>query len=217
MSAIDSALEAIRADDRATLQELIANDPGLATATDTQGVPLAMTALYHGKRDLAALIAAALEKPDIAIAAALGRRDWLAARLAEAPDALASVGADGFTPLHLAAFFGGAEAVRFLLEKGADPHAISQNPMKLRPLNSAVAGGQAASVRALLAAGAAVDAPQQQDITPLMGAAAGGLRDIVAILLAAGADRTLKSADGNTAASYAEQRGHQHLQELLQT
>ena len=48
-------------------------------------------------------------------------------------------GGDGFTPLHLAAFFGGADAVRAILATGADPDADAENTFKVRPIHSAVA------------------------------------------------------------------------------
>ena len=52
-----------------------------------------------------------------------------------------SRGGDGFTPLHLAAFFGGADAVRAILARGADPDADADNPPGVRPIHSAAAVG----------------------------------------------------------------------------
>ena len=51
---------------------------------------------------------------------------------------------DGFTPLHLAAFFGRLEAAALLVDRGADLEAPSRNPRfpSVRPLHSAIAGGQ---------------------------------------------------------------------------
>ena len=83
--------------------------------------------------------------------------------------------ADGFTALHLAAFFGGAAVARRLLDAGADPDAVARNPMAVRPLHSAVAGGQVEVALALIAAGADVGARQRHGWTPLHGAAQAGL------------------------------------------
>src|SRR5215469_5866347 len=44
---------------------------------------------------------------------------------------------DGWTPLHLAAHFGQTEAVRCLLNKGADVNARSGNQMANTPLHAA--------------------------------------------------------------------------------
>ena len=76
-------------------------------------------------------------------------------------------GGDGFTPLHLAAFFGGAEAVRAILARGADPDADADNTFGVRPIHSAAAVGDHASVRALLEAGADPNVEQQGGHTPL--------------------------------------------------
>ncbi len=216
MSGLEEAMAAIKSGDSEALARLLQTDPDLALASDEQGVPLVMSAIYHGRRDLAETISSHQTSPDIFAAAALGKVDLLARHLAEDATRVHARTADGFTALHLAAFFGGPEAVAALLAAGADPHAVAENPMQVRPLNSAIAGGHVESVRALLAAGVDIDAEQQQQVTPLMGAAAGGHREIVEILLAAGADKTRTSADGSTAADYARQRGHEELVPLLQ-
>jgi ankyrin repeat protein len=46
---------------------------------------------------------------------------------------------DGWTPLHLSAFFGHAEAARLLLESGASINAVSTNNLRNTPLHAAVA------------------------------------------------------------------------------
>jgi ankyrin repeat protein len=65
---------------------------------------------------------------------------------------------DGFTALHLAAFFGEAGAARVLLSSGADVHALSRNPLAVPPLQSAVAAGERELAQLLLEAGARPDA-----------------------------------------------------------
>ena len=83
-------------------------------------------------------------------------------------------GGDGFTPLHLAAFFGGAEAVKAVLARGFDPDADSENTFGVRPLHSACAVGDQDAVRALLEAGANPNVHQQGGYTPLHTAAHNG-------------------------------------------
>ena len=87
--------------------------------------------------------------------------------LADSPDQINTFSPDGWTPLHLAAFFGGAEAVRAILATGADPDADADNTFNVRPIHSAVAVGDHASARALLEAGADPNVEQQGGHTPL--------------------------------------------------
>ena len=62
--------------------------------------------------------------------------------------------ADGWTPLHLAAFFGAHRAAQLLLTHGADPRRISRNSMANTPLHAALAGKHASVVKILLDGGA---------------------------------------------------------------
>jgi len=211
MSSFSQLLEFICGDDADGLIARLNEQPDLAGACDDNGVSLLMQALYHGKRHLAELVADHLAELDIFAACALGRELRSSELLAQQPDLATTWSPDGFTPLHLACFFGAPAVLDHLLGAGADVNAIARNPMKVRPLNSAVATGQEACVHTLLAAGAWVDGNQHGAITPLMGAAASGNERLVEMLLAKGADRTLSSDGGQTAADYADERGHQAL------
>ena len=85
----------------------------------------------------------------------------------------------------LAAFFGQPAAVRFLIDRGADVHAVARNAMRVQPLHAATAARNAESVRLLLEAGADPDAEQQEGWTPLMAARLHDDHEIVELLLAA--------------------------------
>src|ERR1700710_2515900 len=136
---------AITSDD---LPALLRENPSLADARDEHGVSALLLSLYHRRPDARAALLAAGATVGPLEAAALGD----VAALAGAD--LSVRGGDGFTPLHLAAFFGGAEAVRAILATGADPDADAENTFKVHPIHSASAVGDLASVRALLEAGA---------------------------------------------------------------
>ena len=105
-------------------------------------------------------------------------------------------GGDGFTPLHLAAFFGGADVVRFILATGADPDADAENPFSVRPLHSACARGDRDCARALLEAGANPNLAQQRGYTPLHSAAHLDDLELAKLLLAHGADPLAADDDG---------------------
>lgn len=72
-------------------------------------------------------------------------------------------------------------------------------------------------MRALVAAGAKVDARQPGWKTPLMIAAAAGNASGVRLLLDAGADATLKDSNEQTALSLALANGHNEVADLLRT
>src|SRR5436190_11646816 len=127
-----------------------------------------LTALYNGHRDEAERLAGEL---DVLEAAALGRLDVLRTQLEGDPEALAARTPDGFTPLHLAAYFGGGAAVRLLLAAGAPPDAGADNRLHVQPLHSATSAGDHDAVRALLDAGADPNLRQEGGYTPLLQAA----------------------------------------------
>jgi ankyrin repeat protein len=186
-----SVFDAIAAGDLDALRNEL---PGAASARNEQGVSALLFAIYHrndAARD-ALLDAGAPVGP--AEAAALGRLDGL--------DPAARSG-DGFASLHLAAFFGGAEAVRALLAAGADPDADDANPLRVRPIHSAVAVRDHDATRALLEAGANPNVRQERGFTPLHSAAHSDDAELTRLLLDHGADASLATDDGQTAADMA--------------
>ena len=124
---------------------------------------------------------------DVFDSAALGRVDRLTEIVDADPSQANAWSADGFTPVGLAAFFGQPEAVRFLIGRGADVHAVARNPMRVQPLHAATAARIVESVRLILEAGADPNAEQQEGWTALMAARRHGDDEIVDLLLAHGA------------------------------
>jgi ankyrin repeat protein len=198
---------AIDAGDLDRLGALLHDDPAQADARDEAGVSAVRHALYRGQRDAAARVAATATSLDAFDLAALGDAVRLRAFVAAHPDAATSYSEDGFTALHFAAFLGGADAARALIDAGADVAAVADNAMKVQPLNSAAAG-RTEVCAVLLDAGAPVDAQQTGGYTPLHEAALNGNDELVALLLAHGADATVTDDDGRTAADHAERAGH---------
>ena len=151
------------------------------------GVSAVLWARYRSQPDVVDALLAADPVLDVFDAAALGRLDRLAELVDADPDQANAWSADGFTPVGLAAFFGHPEAVRFLIERGADVHAVARNPMRVQPLHAATAARSVESVRLILEAGADPDAEQQEGWTALMAARRHGDDEIVDLLLAHGA------------------------------
>ncbi len=111
---------AIRAGEIDTVRALVAADPALAAARDAQGLPVVLLALFHQRRDIADVLLEAEPELGVLEAAAVGRVDRLRELL---PAGIDDRTPEGFSALGLAAFLGGPEAVRALLEHGADPNA----------------------------------------------------------------------------------------------
>ncbi|MBY5162697.1 ankyrin repeat domain-containing protein [Salsipaludibacter albus] len=221
MGATDAAAlrQAVIDGDRGTLLRAFEEDPGAPRATVPGEVSLLLTALYHGRPRLAGDVAAAMDVADLDLdvleAAAMGDQARVAAIVADDPAALGARTVDGFTPLHLAAFLGRTGVTILLVHLGADIETIADNDSQVRPLHSAVASGDPATVTALVDAGATVDVRQAGGFTPLMGAAAGGQPVMIERLLAAGARRGTTDDDGRTAARHAEDAGNHGLVDLL--
>lgn len=190
------------------LVDLLGEQPALAGARDADGVSLALQARYRGRLDAVDAVLAAGPPIDVFDAAGLGRTERLRALLDEDPSLATAVSGDGFTALHLAAFFGHADAARLLLDAGADPAAVAANPMAVQPLHSAVAGRHGDVAEMLLERGAPAGARQHGGFTPLHAAAQHGDDRLVDRLLAAGADPSAATDDGRTAADVAEAAGH---------
>src|SRR5258706_13741644 len=141
---------------------------------------------------VAALVAA---DPSVAIFAAAIQGDVarLETLLAENRSLISAVSSDGWTPLHLAAHFGRADAARLLLNTGAKVDARSTNTLNNCPLHAAAAGGSAAVVELLISHGANVNARQHSGWAAIHAAAQTGDLEMARALAEAGADLSARA------------------------
>jgi uncharacterized protein len=208
-SVVSAMIEAVRAGDADALRSIVERDRAAAGARTESGDSPLLIALYHGRRDLADLLLAQGRQPDPFEAAALGDTERLRALLDAEPSAVTRFSNDGWTPLHLAAFFGHAEAVRLLLERGSDARALSINAMRNTPLHAALAGPRGMEVaRLLVDAGAEVNARQHGGYTALHAAAQHGDVALIDLLLDHGADPDQAAEDGRRPIDFARGQGH---------
>lgn len=212
MTATEDLFSAIRAGDLATIDRLLIERPYLAGASDAAGLSALTVAAYHGQPAIVDRILATrpdLDRFEAAIVGNLGRL----AELLDEPDAepIDQRSGDGFTALHLAAFFGRLRAAQELLDRHADPNAWASGPIRVQPLHSACAGGHEAVARLLVERGAAVDSRQDGGSTPLHAAAARGLTSLCDFLIEHGADPKALTDDILTPADLAERAGHPEL------
>ncbi len=209
-------LQAIKAGNAGRLEALLVQDGSLASSRDEAGISAILHARYRSRMDMVELLLACMPRLDIFEAAALGRTPVVTARLEEDSAAVKAFSGDGFTALHLAAFFGQPVAVQVLLDRGADPGAVARNASAVTPLHSAVAGRNLEVVRLLLMHGADANARQQGGWTALHEAALHGHVAIARLLLARGASPQAASDNGTTALQMATDKGHVAILELFQ-
>ena len=134
--------------------------------------------------------------------------------LAGKVDVNARFGGDGDTALHRAAARGQVEAVKLLLERGANVNAVDDEGTT--PLILASYRGHAEAAKLLLERGAAVDAQEMRyRLSSLTHAVGRNDAELVKLLLGHGADPMLKAADGRTALDRAEANGAKEIVALL--
>jgi ankyrin repeat protein len=194
---------AIHNNDRALVEQSLAADPALARARNQNGASALMQARYEGRHELVELLRSKAGQLDVFEAATLGDLPRLRALLLGNPALAKAFSNDGFTALHLAAFFAQPEAADELLRAGADPNAMATNPMKVAVIHSAAASGRADLVKLVLKAGADPNARQMMGYTALHAAAAHDNVEMVQALLDAGADSSLVNDEGKSPAEKA--------------
>jgi uncharacterized protein len=171
-----------------------------------------LEAVYRGDHAHVGELLASDPQLDIFEAAAVGRTERVA-ELLDADSGLVSAWAeDGFTPLHLAAFFRHPDTARLLVDRGALVDVVARNErIRVTPLQSAVAARQKETAALLLDRGADPNTQEEGGFTPLHAAAQQGDEPLVELLLAHGADPAVAADDGRTAADFARDAGHEGL------
>jgi ankyrin repeat protein len=143
--------------------------------------------LYHGDRPAAEKLARKAPLLTIFEASALGALEALIERCEEDAAGINAYSDDGWTPLHLAAYFGNNAAVKDLLRRGARIDARARNGSEVTPLHSACAGHHVLVASTLIAAGADVNAEQTGGYRPLDSAIQSGNDELIDLLMSAGA------------------------------
>lgn len=214
---IADVMKAIQSNDIEVLKKLFAAEPGLAGTTDDNGNSPLLISAYYGRSECMRAILDQGVQPNVFEVCAAGLVDDAKRLLSGNPRLVAERSHDGWTPLHLAAFFGHLELVRLLLDGGASMLTISNNNEANLPINAAAAGRRNAVVQLLVERGCPPDArASEQGYTALHLAANNGNVELIEFLLKSGADRSLRSGSGETGRDLALKSGHTVAAALLQ-
>lgn len=213
----EDLLSAVQKDDVARARDLLDRNPLILRMRTPNGT-LVLTAVYHGSPGALKLL---LERtPEDALtlheAAATGHARRLKTILGQSRVRVNTANPEGFTPLGLAAFFGHVDAVKVLLESGADVNTKGPSRFANTALDAAVAGNHADVVRVLLAAGGDPNARSEGGYTPLHKAAAHGNMDIVKLLLDSGADPRATRDGGPSPLDDAREHDHTEIVRLME-
>ena len=207
--------DVIRGGNASRLREILAADPAQAAVRNERGHSAVLIAQYHRKADLVEILLAADPELDLFDAASVGRLDRVRELLDADPSKLGAWSSDGFTALHLAAFFGYPRVVEHLLSRGAPANPVARNPMKVQPLHSAAAGRHVEVARLLIDAGADVHARQDKGFMPLHAAAQNGDVEMATLFLDHGADPMAQNDEGKSAIGIAADAGKADVLKVL--
>lgn len=213
----DDLLTAVQKDNVGRAREILDRNPLILRMRTPNGT-LVLTAVYHGSAGALKLLLERTAEDALTLyeAAATGNARRLKTILGQSRVRVNTPNAEGFTPLGLAAFFGHSDAVRVLLDRGAEVNLKGPSRFANTALDAAVAGGHPDVVGILLAARGDPNARSEGNYTPLHKAAAHGNLEIVRMLLDAGADPKATRDGGPTPLDDAREKGHSAVVGLLE-
>ncbi len=213
---VNSFHQQVKSGDLDAVRSSLVADPSLLDAANTSGQSAFLLASYYRQPQIAQFLLSLNPKLDIFSACIAGAMDRVREELDRDPSSLEAHSGDGWTPLHLAVFFGHPELAAMLLDSGADVGSRSTNPMKNTPLHAAVAGAHTQCAKLLLEHRADPNAVQQGGFTALHEAAQSGNRQIVELLITAGARINVRAENGQTPLDLALTAGKGEMAELLE-
>jgi uncharacterized protein len=211
-------LEAVTTGNTERARELLQSDPALANTKSPTGDSAFLLSVYYGRKEISELLLTHGARLNPFEAAAAGQIDSVRSSLRNDPSLIRSYSHDGFTLLHLAAFFGQRELAELFLANGADINAVSKNQTFARnvtPLHSALASRRAAVAILLIEKGADVKVRDAEGNTPLHSAAFHGDVPLVQLLLAKGAEINSPNSAGSTPLALASQNKQQETINML--
>jgi ankyrin repeat protein len=208
-------IDAIKAGEFDRVKAMVTADPALIDARSRTGDSAILTAVYHRQKEIVNLLVARGATMTLFEACAAGEFERVERLVTDDHLGIVGFSNDGWTPLHLASFFGHSKIVELLLLRGADARVRSQNPNRNTALHSALAGNHKFVAGLLMGAGADVNAADAGGWRPLHIAAANNNLDAMKTLIDQGADVAAANNDGKTALTLAQEKNQREASALL--
>ncbi|HLH03960.1 MAG TPA: ankyrin repeat domain-containing protein [Bryobacteraceae bacterium] len=217
MADLNSFHDAVKQGNLEAVRAALEGHPSLLNQTNASGQTAFLLAKYYRQPAIAEYLLSLGPKLDLFQNCAAGRTEAALEEVDRDLKLLESHSPDGWTPLHLAAFFGHAELVKALLNRGAGIDARSTNAMQNTPLHAAAAGADLGTMELLLTQGADPNARQHGGWTALHAAAQTGNRAMAELLLAHGAHRHVQADNNQSPLDMALSYGRSELVALLES
>ena len=208
-------IDAIKAGEFERVKAMVSGDPTLIDARSRTGESAILTAVYHRQKEIVNLLVARGVTMSLFEACAAGEIERVERLIDADASTINSFSADGWTPLHLAAFFGHTKTAELLLARDADVAARSRNSNGNTPLHAALAGNHKMAAGLLIGWGADVNATDAAGWRPLHLAASNNNLDAIKALIAQGADVLAGNGEGRTPLSLAQEKNHRESAAFL--
>ena len=208
-------IDAIKAGEFERVKAMVSGDPTLIDARSRTGESAILTAVYHRQKEIVNLLVARGVTMSLFEACAAGEIERVERLIDADASIINSFSADGWTPLHLAAFFGHIKTAELLLARDADVAARSRNSNGNTPLHAALAGNHKMTAGLLIGWGADVNATDAAGWRPLHLAASNNNLDAIKALIAQGADVLAGNGEGRTPLSLAQEKNHRESAAFL--
>jgi uncharacterized protein len=208
MGDVKAFQERVKNGDLAGVKSALAEDLSVLNAVNESGQSAFLLAKYYRRPEIADYLLSLNPKLDLFDACVAGKTEKVLEQIDRDPTLLEAHSSDGWTPLHLAAFFGQAELAKGLLNRGAAIDARSTNAMANTPLHAATAGRSTELVKLLLETGANPNARQHGGWTALQSAAQSGCLEIAKMLAEHGAEIDARADNNQSALDMALSNGH---------
>lgn len=208
MGPIDTILAAAKNGDYDRVLALLDTDPALATAANMLGSQPIHAAHFGGHQRVVDLLLSRGVALDFFLASELGMLDQVRSAIESDPTLPQAFSTAGSTALHRSCYWGQLAVASMLLERGADPNAVTRDGfLEIAPLGCAVATPDVPNpsdredvvldlVQLLISNGADVNARRRDGLTALHSAAYRGHLRVIEALLTHGADRTIRGYEG---------------------